>query len=238
MSRLDPHSFFDSDQPRTRHLALEIGVDFGRQRVAGRVTLDLGGPSSGPLDLDTKGLVIASAASGAGTPIPYALGSEEPILGRRLRLDLPPGTAQVVIAYETGPEAVGLQWLAPEQTAGKRHPFMFTQFQPIHARTMIPCQDTPIVRATFSRFRRETCQSLVAAAPHYLLKTQHRQVKCRRVEKPAAKSPNGTKARFRRSWFFMNFRGPEAHDDRPARGAGPSYLGGSDGRLKDVAPGF
>ena len=149
MSRLDPHSFFDSDQPRTRHLALEIGVDFERQRVAGRVKLDLGGPSSGPLDLDTKGLVIAAAASGAGTPIPYALGSEEPILGRRLRLDLPPGTSQVVIAYETGPEAVGLQWLAPEQTAGKRHPFMFTQFQPIHARTMIPCQDTPIVRATY-----------------------------------------------------------------------------------------
>jgi len=149
MSRFDPHSFFDTDQPRTHHLTLEITVDFERQRVAGRVQLDLGGPSSGPLDLDTRGLAIAAAATGTGEPIPFALGAEDPILGRRLRLDLPPGTKQVAVTYETAPEAVGLQWLAPEQTAGKRHPFLFTQFQPIHARTMIPCQDTPIVRAPY-----------------------------------------------------------------------------------------
>jgi len=149
MSRLDPHSYFDTDQPRTHRLALEIAVDFQRQRVVGTARLDLGGPSSGPLDLDTKALVITAAATGAGQPIPYALGAEDPILGRRLRLDLPARTAQVVITYETAPEAVGLQWLAPEQTAGKRHPFMFTQFQPIHARSMIPCQDSPMVRATY-----------------------------------------------------------------------------------------
>jgi len=149
MSRLDPHSCYDSDQPRTRHLLLELDVDFARRRVTGRVTLDLGAPSSGPLDLDTRRLTIAAATSGAGARIPFALGEEDPILGRRLRLDLPPGTSQVVIAYETDPEAVGLQWLEPAQTAGKRHPFMFTQFQPIHARTMIPCQDTPSVRAPY-----------------------------------------------------------------------------------------
>jgi len=74
---------------------------------------------------------------------------EEPILGSRLRLSLPEGTERVVVAYETGPDAVGLQWLDPAQTAGRRHPFMFTQFQPIHARTMIPCQDSPMVRVTY-----------------------------------------------------------------------------------------
>jgi len=149
MSRLDPHSFFDADQPRTRHLSLDVEVDFAHQVVAGRVTLDLGAPSAGPLDLDTKGLTIAAATTAAGAAVPWALGAEEPIRGRRLRLDLPAGTARVVVAFETSPEAIGLQWLAPQQTAGKRHPFLFTQFQPIHARTMLPCQDTPIVRATY-----------------------------------------------------------------------------------------
>ncbi len=149
MSRFDPHSHFDTDQPRTHRLTLEIGVDFERRRVLGRAVLDLGGGSTGPLDLDTKGLVITAAATGQGKPIAYALGAEDPILGRRLRLDLPARTKQVAITYETAPEAVGLQWLAPEQTAGKRHPFLFTQFQPIHARSMIPCQDTPIVRAPY-----------------------------------------------------------------------------------------
>ena len=149
MPRVDPHSYFDSDQPRTRHLDLDLAVDFDRQRVAGQVTLVLEKPSSGPLDLDTKGLVIASVRTDGGRPISYDTFPEEPILGSRMRLTLPAGTAQVVIAYETGPDAIGLQWLAPEQTAGRRHPFMFTQFQPIHARTMVPCQDSPAARVTY-----------------------------------------------------------------------------------------
>ena len=149
MPRLDPHSYFDAEQPRTKHLDLDLAVDFDRQRVAGQVTLVLDRPSSGPLDLDTKGLVIASVRTDLGRTISYEPAPEEPILGSRLRLALPEGTERVVVAYETGPDAVGLQWLGPEQTAGRRHPFMFTQFQPIHARTMIPCQDSPMVRVTY-----------------------------------------------------------------------------------------
>jgi leukotriene-A4 hydrolase len=149
MPRLDPHSHFDSAQPRTRHLDLDLAVDFDRKRVAGQVMLVLERPSSGPLDLDSRGLAIASVRTDMGRPVSFEPGPDEPILGSRLRLTLPPGTEKVVIAYETGPEATGLQWLAPEQTAGRRHPFMFTQFQPIHARSMIPCQDSPMVRATY-----------------------------------------------------------------------------------------
>jgi len=149
MSRSDPHSCFDSAQARTTHLDFDLAVDFDRRRVAGQVMLTLERPSSGPLDLDTKGLVIASVRTDGGRSIAYETGAEEPILGSRLRLTLPAGTEKVVIAYETGADAIGLQWLAPEQTAGRRHPFMFTQFQPIHARTMIPCQDTPMVRVTY-----------------------------------------------------------------------------------------
>jgi leukotriene-A4 hydrolase len=149
MPRLDPHSHFDTDQPRTQHLDLDLTVDFERRCVAGQVMLVLDRASSGPLDLDSKGLVILSARTEKGHPISWESGPEEPILGSRLRLLLPAGTERVVIAYETGPDAPGLQWLGPEQTAGKRHPFMFTQFQPIHARTMIPCQDSPMVRASY-----------------------------------------------------------------------------------------
>jgi len=149
MARLDPHSYFDADQPRTRRLALAFDVDFARRVVAGRVVLDLGGPAQGDLDLDTKGLRILSVRTGDGRTVPHALGAEEPILGQRLRLGLPAGTAAVEIAYETAPDSAALQWLDPAQTEGKKHPFLFSQCQSINARALLPCQDSPYVRAPY-----------------------------------------------------------------------------------------
>ena len=62
---------------------------------------------------------------------------------------MPADATTVVIRYETSPDALALQWLEPEQTAGKRHPFLYTQAQSIHARSFIPLQDTPGVRITY-----------------------------------------------------------------------------------------
>ena len=146
MNRLDPHSYFDADQPRVRHLRLRWNVDFDRQILEGTAVLELAAPGSGPLDLDTKGLAIRSVRTSGGAAVPFHLGDEEAILGRRLRIELPEGTREVAIDYETSPGAVALQWLAPAQTEGKRHPYLFSQCQAIHARTMVPVQDSPRVR--------------------------------------------------------------------------------------------
>ncbi len=35
----------------------------------------------------------------------------------------------VEIEYETSPSATALQWLTPKQTAGKKHPYLFSQCQ-------------------------------------------------------------------------------------------------------------
>ncbi|HQR46459.1 MAG TPA: M1 family metallopeptidase [Thermoanaerobaculia bacterium] len=149
MSRIDPHSYADAAQPRLRHLDLDLDVDFDRRVISGRAVLSLDAPGSGPLDLDTKGLAICSVATEAGAAVPFGLADEEPILGRRLTLSLPPGTRRVAIRYETSPDAVALQWLDPAQTAGGTHPFLYSQCQAIHARTVVPLQDTPAFRVTY-----------------------------------------------------------------------------------------
>jgi hypothetical protein len=75
------------------------------------------------------------------------------VLGSPLVIDLPPGkrsTETLKIEYVTSPTASALQWLTDKQTAGKHHPFMYTLSYPIGARSWIPLQDTPQVRAAFS----------------------------------------------------------------------------------------
>ncbi|NNN04934.1 MAG: M1 family peptidase, partial [Elusimicrobia bacterium] len=90
MARSDPHSYFDDAQPRTRSWRLDLRADFDAKTLSGEIELALDGPHGGALDLDTKGLDIRRA-SVDGLDIPFELGPEEPILGRRLRLTLPPG---------------------------------------------------------------------------------------------------------------------------------------------------
>lgn len=58
-------------------------------------------------------------------------------------------TATLRIAYAAG-EGAALCWLAPVQTAGKVHPFLFTQGQACLNRTLFPCQDTPSSRSAWA----------------------------------------------------------------------------------------
>lgn len=151
MGRLDPHSFFDDSQPLTESIHWIASVDFERRRLAGTARLRLAAPApAGPLDLDSKGLEIRGVRTPDGRELAFELGEQEPILGRRLRLSLPAGVQQLEVDYAASPDAVALQWLEPAQTAGKRQPYLFSQCQAIHARTILPCQDSPRVRVRYS----------------------------------------------------------------------------------------
>lgn len=150
MARPDPHSYFDDSQPRTRHAHLALLVDFQRRVLEGNCTLELAAPGAGKLDLDTRGLAIEAVSVPGLSAVPFELSDLDPVLGRRLRIHLPPGASRVTIRYRTTADSMALQWLEPEQTAGKRHPFLFSQCQAIHARTVAPLQDSPISRLTYS----------------------------------------------------------------------------------------
>jgi aminopeptidase N len=149
MARIDPHSHYDPEQPLVRRLLWKVAADFASRRLTGEARLLLGAPSGGRLDLDSDELEIRSVEDQTGRPIPFHLGEPDPVLGRRLRLELPEGTSEVVLRYATSPEATALQWLSPEQTEGRAASFLFSQCQPHHARSMVPCQDSPRVRVTY-----------------------------------------------------------------------------------------
>jgi leukotriene-A4 hydrolase len=150
--RLDPHSYADTAQPQTRSIDLALRADFDRRVLEGEIALHFRAPGVGPLDLDTRELRIDAVTLLDGTPLPHDLFAPEPILGARLRIDLPRGAAGVRVRYATSPAATALQWLEPSQTAGGQ-PFLFSQAQPIHARSLAPLQDTPRIRITVGSAR-------------------------------------------------------------------------------------
>ncbi|HEX6158647.1 MAG TPA: M1 family metallopeptidase [Thermoanaerobaculia bacterium] len=146
----DIHSFARPEEAAVRHLALDLTVEFGEQRLVGSATLDIetsGGATQ--LVLDTNGLEIRRVTLGGGGEARYALGDEQKYLGRPLTIEIRPDTRQVRVEYASSPDAAAVQWLTKEQTAGGEHPFLFTQSQAILARTWVPCQDSPGVRMTY-----------------------------------------------------------------------------------------
>ena len=167
MARLDPHSFADAGQPATERVDLTLRVDFASRVLAGEAVLRLREPSAGPLDLDTRDLRIDAVETIDGAPIRYELSAPEPILGTRMRVLLPAGTRAIRIRYATARNASALQWLEPSQTAGGQQPFLYSQCQPIHARSIAPLQDTASIRVRFgARFVVPAhLRALMAAGP-------------------------------------------------------------------------
>src|SRR5262245_29222985 len=153
----DIHSYANPEHVRVRQVDLDLQVDFERKSLAGHATLTVERTSDDPkqpLLLDSRGLRIKkvewstdgrSFAEGS-----FSVGAKDPILGEKLSIPAPADVKRVRIHYSTGPRASALQWLDREQTGGKRHPFLFTQSQAIHARSWIPLQDSPGVRITYT----------------------------------------------------------------------------------------
>ncbi|MCH7833978.1 MAG: M1 family metallopeptidase [Proteobacteria bacterium] len=155
VSGVDYHSFANTGDYRVRHLDLDLTVDFSRKVLEGEAILQIErlNEENNPLVLDTRGLSIESVRAGNGEHFEetaFSLTDSDDILGQALSIELPGDATTVAIRYRTDPEASGLQWLEPRQTAGKRHPFLFTQAQAIHARSFVPLQDTPGVRITYN----------------------------------------------------------------------------------------
>lgn len=146
----DYHSFADPESIKVTHLNLDLTVDFAKKVLKGTAQLEFQrvDKNATQLIVDTRDLTI-ERVTGNGKALNFDLAAADAVLGSALTIDLPPDLDNVVINYQTSPDASGVQWLTPEQTAGKKHPFLFTQAQAIHARSFIPLQDSPQVRVTY-----------------------------------------------------------------------------------------
>lgn len=149
MSYKTIHSAAQPGKAVVKHLDLDIKVDFGSKTINGTASYQIGAADDATeIIFDTRKLDI-HAVMVDGKETPFTLGDEQPWLGRALHVPVTGENKEVSISYSTNPGADALQWLEPQQTAGKKYPFLFTQSQAILARTWIPCQDSPGIRYTY-----------------------------------------------------------------------------------------
>ena len=161
----DPTSFSNFQDVYTKHLHLSLTADFQQQTLSGEAFLTMHArlPTLRTITLDTNHLDVRAVhlyADGtrdhsARESLSFKLGEQHAAFGQPLHIELPfstarPSTFVVGVEYSTTSGSVGLQWLQPSQTAGKTHPYLFTQFQAIHCRTAVPVQDTPAIKFTYT----------------------------------------------------------------------------------------
>ena len=152
IERLDPHSFSEPEKAIVKHLDLKLKIDFNTQILSGVAVWAIENTSkSDQIVFDIKGLEIEKITLNEDVENAFfALGDADKILGRALSIQIKPDTKSVHIFYSTSKNAAAIQWLNPQQTAGKKLPFMFTQSQAILARSWIPTQDSPSIRFTYN----------------------------------------------------------------------------------------
>ncbi|NXD64280.1 LKHA4 hydrolase, partial [Eolophus roseicapillus] len=152
---VDSSSFASPSCCLTRHLYLRCCVDFGARALRGTAafTARAERESLRCLVLDTKDVQVFKVTVN-GQDATFAFGEKHSFKGTPLEITLPfelrRGQEVIVeISFESSPKSSALQWFTPEQTSGKKHPFLFSQCQAIHCRAIFPCQDTPAVKLTY-----------------------------------------------------------------------------------------
>ncbi|WP_292050590.1 M1 family metallopeptidase [Brevundimonas sp. UBA5866] len=149
------HSYARPNDAAVTHVALDLTADFAAKTLSGTAQLVVGLKAGvGEVVLDAKGLDIKSVTDARGAALPFALGASDPIKGQPLTISVPASAQQqvveITIHYSTRPDASALQWLSPQQTAGGKQPYLFSQGQAILTRTWIPTQDSPGIRQTYT----------------------------------------------------------------------------------------
>ncbi|KAL8864360.1 MAG: hypothetical protein Q9174_007382, partial [Haloplaca sp. 1 TL-2023] len=169
----DPNTLSNYNKFLTTHTKVNFEIDFEKKRLSGNVILTLKSISDAETKdilLDTSYLDINSVKVEGQMLAGWKLLPRFEPYGSPLKISLEKEVEkdqcfEIDIEIQTTDQCTALQWLAPAQTSNKKHPYMFSQCQAIHARSLFPCQDTPDVKSTFDLKIRSTLPVIASGLP-------------------------------------------------------------------------
>ncbi|WFD00909.1 leukotriene-A4 hydrolase [Malassezia yamatoensis] len=151
----DRHSLSNLNELLPKRLHLDWFVDWENRRIHGSVTHTFRVLKQNPTQaiFDTSYLAIDKVQVD-GQPTEFELKERCDALGQPLVVELgnleKDAEIQIQISYSTTDQCTALGWLAREQTHAKTHPFLYSQCQAIHARSLLPCFDAPGRKITYT----------------------------------------------------------------------------------------
>ncbi|GME52417.1 Peptidase M1 alanine aminopeptidase/leukotriene A4 hydrolase [Neofusicoccum parvum] len=151
----DPNTLSNYHNFITTHTTANLEIDFEKRRLWGNVVLllkSLTDKEAEEVILDTSYLDVKDVKVD-GESAKWDLAARSEPYGSPLSIKLGKGVEKdkqiaIDISLSTTEQCTALQWMTPAQTSNKKHPYMFSQCQAIHARSVFPCQDTPDVKST------------------------------------------------------------------------------------------
>ncbi|WKY04325.1 hypothetical protein Q1695_005377 [Nippostrongylus brasiliensis] len=148
----DPSTSSNYDEITVTHYDLKWTVSFTEKKIFGSVVITLKALKDvDRVVFDSNALAVASVKLD-GKELSYKCEPGIPI-GDKFIINTPHISAgkeiKLEISYSTASEPKALQFMDAELTADKKAPYLYSQCQSIHARSLVPCMDTPSVKSSY-----------------------------------------------------------------------------------------
>lgn len=156
-SRTDLSTLSNYSAAKSTYIDLKWHIDFQKSTINGSAThtIEVVLPNTEKVKFDSSKICV-SGVSVNGVKATYERAESSPSLGTSLAVEIPSNLRKVgskfdvTFYYSTDQNASAVQWLSSKATSSGKHPFVFTQCEAIHARSLFPCQDTPAVKTPYS----------------------------------------------------------------------------------------
>lgn len=156
---IDSSTYGNIEEVRTRHLELDLLVDFDTKTFSGNAThhLEVVSDNVQYAWFDTVGIDLHNVTAPVDDTymqLHFNVSTPNDKLGQAVRVELPDVSMKgalynITFHYTTNDKSTAVSWMTAAQTHDKTMPYLYSQCEDIACRSIAPLQDTPASKFTY-----------------------------------------------------------------------------------------